>query len=88
MVVTTASKDSRPDAPRGAINGGIFVKQPGSPQHPSIVIGVDDVGEASRRITDAGWKIVSETLDIPGVGLYVTFVDTEGNQNSIIQPKM
>lgn len=86
VLVTTASTDSRPDAHRGAINGGIFQKQADGPQHPSIVIGVDDVQASMKKVTDAGGKVLNEPMDIPGVGKYVVFEDTEGNRNSMIQP--
>lgn len=88
VLVTTASTDSRPDAPRGAINGGIFPRQADGPQHPSIVVGVDNVQEAMKKVRDAGGKVMGEPMDIPGVGRYVSFQDTEGNVNSMIQPLM
>src|SRR5712691_5682963 len=44
IVVTTTPPDEngRPKQP-GAINGGFFQKNSGSPQHPSLVIAVDDI---------------------------------------------
>jgi predicted enzyme related to lactoylglutathione lyase len=43
--------------------------------------GRDDV-----RVTAAGGKILGEPMDIPGVGAYVSFTDTEGNRVSLLQP--
>ena len=89
VLVTTAEKDVKPDAPRGAINGGFFPKKPDWPaQHPSIVIGVDDIAAAMRRVADGGGKVLGEPMDIPGVGRYVAFFDTEGNRASLLQPQM
>jgi uncharacterized protein len=88
VVVTTASRDSKPDAFRGAINGGIFRKQADGPQHPSVVIGVDDIQASIKKVTDAGGTVLGAAMDIPGVGTYVSFRDTEGNVNSMIQPLM
>jgi predicted enzyme related to lactoylglutathione lyase len=34
----------------------------------------------------AGGKVLGEPWDIPGVGLYVSFLDTEGNRVGMIQP--
>ena len=53
---------------------------------------VDDIREAMKKVEMAGGKIVGgQTLgepdDIPGVGLYVSFIDTEGNRVGLLQPK-
>lgn len=83
---TESGEDGRPKMP-GAINGGFFVREPGSPdQHPSIVIAVEDIGAAIKRVKDAGGKVLSDPMPIPGVGLIASFLDTEGNRASILQP--
>ncbi len=71
----------------GAINGG-FYERPSDPagQHPSVVIAVDDINDATRRITAAGGTLLGEPMEIPGVGQYASFRDTEGNRASILQP--
>jgi len=87
ILVTTAESDARPDQPAGAINGGMFPFKPDWPmQHPSIVIGVDDINDSMKKITDNGGEVMGEPMEIPGTGLYVSFVDSEGNRNSILQP--
>jgi hypothetical protein len=86
VVTTTESDDSGPKNP-GAINGGFFAKQPDRPaQYPSVVIAVDDVDESMKAVTDAGGKILGEPMDIPGVGRYVSFYDTEGNRVGMLKP--
>ncbi|MEJ2637613.1 MAG: VOC family protein [Calditrichia bacterium] len=89
VVVTTSEVDSdgRPKSP-GTINGGFYQKtdDPVS-NHPSIVIAVEDVRESMQKIRQAGGKILSEPAEIPGVGLYVSFLDTEGNRVSLLQPQ-
>ena len=88
VVVTTATADVRPDAPRGAINGGLYQKKPDYPaQYPSIVIGVDDLESAMRLVRAAGGEVLGVPLEIPGVGHYVSFLDTERNRNSLLQAK-
>jgi predicted enzyme related to lactoylglutathione lyase len=87
VVVTTAEADAKPGAPAGAINGGFFLKKPDwSAQYPSIVIAVDDVESAMRRVGREGGKVLGEPMQIPGVGRYVSFFDTEGNRVSMLQP--
>ena len=71
----------------GTINGGFFPKKPDMPaQYPSVVIAVDDVEAAMRRVEKEGGKVLGEPMQIPGVGRYVAFSDTEGNRVSMLQP--
>jgi hypothetical protein len=35
---------------------------------------------------DAGGKVLGEPMEIPGIGLYVSFFDSEGNRVSMMQP--
>jgi predicted enzyme related to lactoylglutathione lyase len=86
VATTTESGESGPKRP-GAINGGFFPKKPDWPaQHPSVVIAVDDIRSAMKGVTDAGGKVLGEPMEIPGVGQYVSFFDTEGNRASMLQP--
>lgn len=87
VLVTTAVSDAKPGMPAGAINGGFFPKKPDWPaQYPSVVIGVGDIRESMNKVTVAGGKLLGEPMGIPGIGQYVSFLDTEGNRNSMIQP--
>jgi uncharacterized protein len=87
VLVTTAESDVKPGALAGAINGGFFPKKPDWPaQYPWIVIGVDDLESAMRRVEKEGGKILGEPMQIPGVGRYISFFDTEGNRVSMLQP--
>jgi uncharacterized protein len=86
LLVTTAVSDVKPGAPAGAINGGMFPFKPEWPaQYPSVVIGVEDVRAAMARVKAAGGEVLGEPMEIPGVGQYVAFTDTEGNRNSLLQ---
>lgn len=86
LATTTESDDKGPKTP-GAINGGFFPKKPEWPaQHPSIVIAVDSIKEAVMNVADAGGKVLGTPMEIPGVGQYVSFTDTEGNRVSMLQP--
>jgi predicted enzyme related to lactoylglutathione lyase len=86
VVTTTESDDNGPKKP-GAINGGFFPKKKEMPaQFPSVVISVDDIKASMKKVTAAGGKVLGEPMEIPGVGTYVSFMDTEGNRVSILQP--
>ena len=83
---TESDETGRPKNP-GAINGGFFPKSDDKPaQYPSVVIAVEDIREHMRSVEEAGGKVLGEPMDIPGVGSYVAFIDTEGNRVSMLQP--
>lgn len=83
---TETGENGRPTKP-GAINGGFFPKKPDWPaQYPSVVIAVGDIQSAMRKVTASGGKVLGEPLEIPGVGRYVSFFDTEGNRVSLLEP--
>lgn len=95
VVVATSELDEKTKFPKqpGMINGGLFKKTKDN-QYPSVTIAVDDIKEGIKKIIDAGGKVIGgagkpgEPDDIPGVGLYISFFDTEGNMVSILQPQM
>jgi len=86
LATTTETDENGPKNP-GAINGGFFPKKPDWPaQYPAVVIAVGDIKESVKKVTDAGGKVLGEPMEIPGVGQYVSFTDTEGNRVSMLQP--
>lgn len=83
---TKTDKDGMIEAP-GNINGGIYAKTKDMTNPaPSVVISVDDIRAHMKIVTDAGGKVLSQPMDIPGVGSFVSFKDTEGNMLSMLQP--
>ena len=86
LATTTETDQSGPKTP-GAINGGFFPSKADWPaQHPSIVIAVDDIDASAKQVKAAGGQVLGEPMEIPGVGRYVSFTDTEGNRVSMLQP--
>src|SRR5260221_13979612 len=60
VVVTTSETDeNRMVKKPGTINGG-FYKKTTDPlsNHPSVVISVDDINEAIKKVKDAGGKVI------------------------------
>lgn len=82
---TDTNKDGVPTTP-GAINGGFFPKEPESPPMPSVVISVEDIKDAIKKIKIAGGKVTGEPVEIPGIGQYIAFIDSEGNRVGMMQP--
>ena len=91
LATTTETDEKRVPKTLGAINGGFF-KRTKDNQYPSVVINVTDIRESMKKVKDAGGKLIDmekpgEPMDIPGIGLYIGFTDTEGNRVSMLQPK-
>ena len=81
----------------GTINGGFYEKTDNPLSHPpSVVIAVQDIHKSMKDVEAAGGKILGamdetgapsmEPMMIPGVGLWISVEDTEGNRVSILQP--
>jgi predicted enzyme related to lactoylglutathione lyase len=100
VLATTAESDEKTGRPKqpGSINGGFYKKTENPLSHaPSIVMAVEDIRATMKAIEKAGGKILGamdsagkqsmEPQDIPGVGLWISVMDTEGNRISILQPK-
>ncbi len=63
----------------GGINGGIMKPQRGPwPGKLAFYIDVDDLEQYSRKIQQAGGRIVVEKVDVPGVGQLALFEDPDG----------
>jgi uncharacterized protein len=85
VVITTETADGRPTTP-GAINGGFFLRtDDASSQSPSVVIAVQDINASIASVREAGGT-ATESMEIPGVGLYSSVHDTEGNRVGMLQP--
>ncbi len=86
LATTTESGAGGPVKP-GAINGGFFPRKPDRPaQQPSVVAAVENVVESMVLVQRAGGTVLGETMEIPGIGKYVSFMDTEGNRISMLEP--
>jgi len=88
VLVTTSEVDEQmmPKNP-GQINGGFYVASDELPvKHTTVVIQVDDIQESIRKVTESGGKILGEPDEIPEVGMFVYFEDTEGNIAGILEP--
>jgi predicted enzyme related to lactoylglutathione lyase len=87
LVTTTEVDEKMMPKKHGAINGGFFQKTDDvASQYPSVVIQVDNIKESMKKVGEAGGKVLGEAMEIPNVGLIVSFLDTEGNRVSMLQP--
>lgn len=85
LATTTESENNNPKKP-GTINGGFYQKTGDISQTTTVTIQVDDIKEHMKKVEEAGGKLSGEPMEIPGVGWFVSFFDTEGNRVNMIQP--
>ncbi|MBK1783763.1 VOC family protein [Prauserella cavernicola] len=79
-IVTTGptSEQGMPTEP-GFINGGMFDRADAAPKGPVLTVDVASIDAALEKIERLGGaKLVGRT-EIPQMGYYAYFVDTEGN---------
>lgn len=71
----------------GSINGGFFEykDEPGfTAGH--VVIQVENLDESMEKVKKSGGQVNGKPVDIPGIGTYVAFTDSEGNGVGMLQP--
>ena len=83
---TETSEDGMVKTP-GAINGGFFdyADKEGF-NIPHLVLSVENLEEAMTAVKANGGQVNGEPMDIPGVGKYVSFKDSEGNAVGMLEP--
>ena len=88
VVATTSAMDEKTGFPKqpGSINGGFYKRREDKDDCPSVVIAVQDINASMKKIEEGGGKLLDKPVEIPGVGMYISFIDTEGNRVSILQP--
>jgi predicted enzyme related to lactoylglutathione lyase len=79
-IVRTTPIDEESQLPTepGAINGGMMRRSSEAPG-PSVTIQVASIDEALGRIETEGGSTVRPRTELPGMGAYAYFKDTEGN---------
>src|SRR5665213_2032885 len=81
VVATTETGANGMATTPGAINGGFYQRTEDPKSHaPSVVIAVDDIKEAMKKVETGGGKLLggmagpNEPDNIPGVGLYMSLI--------------
>ena len=82
---TTESENNNPKRP-GTINGGFYQKTGDASQTTTVTIQVEDISAHMKKIVEAGGTISGDIMDMPGIGKFLSFFDTEGNRVNLIQP--
>ena len=77
-VRTVAVDDQQMPTEPGAINGGMMQRTEATPA-PVVTIGVGSVDDALKKIEAAGGSTVTPRTEIPNMGAFAYFKDSEGN---------
>ena len=89
VLASTTTEDNKAGGPKkpGIINGGFYPVTPDmGAQHPSVVISVDNIKKSIQKVIKAGGQVLGEPVSMPGIGKYVSFIDSEGNRSSMLEP--
>ena len=78
VTTTPIDEQSRLPLEPGAINGGLMQRTPDTPA-PVITIGVDGIDDALKKVEAGGGSVVQPRTEIPDMGAFAYFKDTEGN---------
>ncbi|MBI4067211.1 VOC family protein [Candidatus Gottesmanbacteria bacterium] len=86
ILATTSPTDKKGmHKKKGAINGGFFQRGEYG-KVPHLVISVTDLKKHMEIVKKSGGKILGKIMDIPGVGKFVMFKDTEDNRVGMLEP--
>lgn len=76
--ITSPTDETMMPTEPGSINGGFFERTIENPT-PVITIEVDSIEDYIQKIESAGGTITVPKGEVPGMGYYAYFKDTEGN---------
>jgi predicted enzyme related to lactoylglutathione lyase len=74
---TETGDDGMPSEP-GAINGGLFIREP-SLRTPIVTVDVDSIDDTLVRIEELGGSTVQPKSAVADMGFAAYFTDSEGN---------
>jgi len=87
-VTTTAiDETTRQPTEAGAINGGLMQRSADT-QAPVITIGVTSIDESLKKVEAGGGSTVQPRTEIPEMGAYAYFKDSEGNVMGLWETRM
>src|SRR3712207_6136829 len=78
VVTTPVDEQTQLPTEPGAINGGMMQRDQTTPS-PVLTIDVEAIDEALKEIEAGGGTTVAPRTEIPGMGAYAYFKDSEGN---------
>ncbi len=77
-MTTPVDEQTRMPTEPGGINGGMMQRSADTPS-PVLTVGVDSIDDSTKKVEAAGGAVVQPRTEIPGMGAFAYFKDTEGN---------
>jgi predicted enzyme related to lactoylglutathione lyase len=78
MAMTTPIGENMMPTTPGKINGAICKRNPAQ-ANPVLVLEVDEINAAVRKVKDSGGESLGEPVPVGEMGIYAMIKDTEGN---------
>ncbi|HTF55762.1 MAG TPA: VOC family protein, partial [Planctomycetota bacterium] len=72
----------------GEIGGGLFDPPPGAPRHITNYITVADLEAAARKVPEFGGRVITDRMEVPGMGKFRIVADPDGNSFGLWQPNL
>jgi predicted enzyme related to lactoylglutathione lyase len=85
LTTTPIDEQTRIPTEPGGINGGLM-KRTGDTPAPVITVEVDAIDDALKRVEASGGSTVTGRTEIPNVGAFAYFKDSEGNVLGLFEP--
>jgi uncharacterized protein len=84
--IAMTSESGRGGRPRqaGMINGAIYKGK--KRDSPVIVIGVSSVRRYLKKVSNSGGQVITDPMEVEGMGIYAKIRDTEGNVMGLWEP--
>lgn len=70
----------------GEVGGGLFDPPAGVPRAITNYVLVNDLDESARKIPEFGGRVVTDRMEVPGMGWFRVVLDPDGNSFSLWQP--
>jgi predicted enzyme related to lactoylglutathione lyase len=78
VMTTPVDKQTQLPTEPGAINGGLMKRSADTPS-PVLTVDVESIDDYLKQIQAGGGSTVKPRTEIPGMGAFAYFKDTEGN---------
>jgi predicted enzyme related to lactoylglutathione lyase len=78
MMTTPVDEKTQLPTEPGAINGGLMKRSADTPS-PVLTVDVESIDDSLKQIEAEGGSTVKPRTEIPGMGAFAYFKDTEGN---------
>jgi predicted enzyme related to lactoylglutathione lyase len=78
MMTTPVDQQTQLPTEPGAINGGLMKRSADTPA-PVLTVDVESIDDSLKHIEAAGGSTVKPRTEIPGMGAFAYFKDSEGN---------